>query len=136
MEEITKEDVFKLISASAMQKIEYLFETNNNDENENIDEFETYITEDGIEYYKWDVPLFVMLDGRVNKTPPTNILARCIDFFKTRGFEIDIALLANVFNDIQIKCKEEEAALLFAYRQFDQEENIVDIYNNVKYMLH
>ena len=27
MEEITKEDIFKLISASAMQKIEYLFDS-------------------------------------------------------------------------------------------------------------
>ena len=53
MEGLTIEDVYILITEHAMAKMPFL-------ENDDI-----YTAENGKEYHKWDVPVFIMLNGKI-----------------------------------------------------------------------
>jgi len=66
MEEITKEDIFMLISSSAKDKLDFIWPDEDDPDFLTSEEFETYVTDDGREYNKWDTPVFLNLHYDAN----------------------------------------------------------------------
>ena len=123
MEKITKEDVYRLIASSAMEKMDFL------------DDDETYIGNNGEEYGKWDVPVFIMLHGTASQVSYVQIMNTCVINLTTNGFGIDPNLLNKAYQTVVEKCQPEVDAIRETDRRFDVDDNPIDIFNDIKALL-
>jgi len=135
MEEITKEDIFMLISSSAKDKLDFIWPDEDDPDFLTSEEFETYVTDDGREYNKWDTPVFLMLNGVMSNQDKQWVINLCCAQMMLRGFTPDVKKIEKVYQTIRRDCQDEVNALSYAMNRFEMDDDYLEILNSVKYML-
>ena len=132
MEHITKEDVYMLITSSAMNKMQFLFPEENDWDS---DDYDRYVSDDGKEYGKWDVPVFIMLNGVAQGTDPALLYRNCVLQMTGHGFAPDPQKLSMIYMTASQECEDEVEAILTANDRFGDGDDPIDIFNDIKYSL-
>ncbi len=134
MEIVTKEDVFIMITSFAVKKMIFLFPDVDVFSND-TDDYETYTTEDGKEYGKWDVPVFIVLNGLARKLSIPEIVLACVQKLCEHGFSVDCDKINGIIQTANEKCESEINAIIEADWRFEQGDNPIEIFNEIKWSL-
>ena len=100
-------------------------------ENWDSDDFDSY-TVDGKEYGKWDVPVFIILNGIAYGQEKNNSFQMCAFQMRSHGFIPDFFKLEKIFQVAGEKCKNEIRAIIVTDERFNSEEEPLLIFNDIK----
>lgn len=128
--QISKEDILKLISASAIKKIKHILP----DENEDSDDYRRYSV-DGRDYCKWDILIIIMISGIVYDTGLIRIFHQCVSYLLAKGFQINHDLLNEAYEIVSTKCLVEIDAYRYAQNRFENSDDFYSIYQEVETLL-
>ena len=129
--EISKEDVYMLIASRAIKKMGFLFSDEESEELD-TDDYDTYIGHGGKEYGKWDVPVFIALNGVARGYDSVRIYHSCLMQMRSHGFSPDPEKLNKIYSTVVQKCSEEAEAILTTDDRFDAGDDPVEIFNDIK----